>query len=600
MAIERATVLAGDEMGSGEMPRVALRSIAPTSAELDRQPIGNVADALAQSLAALGVKQSFGIAGGAIAPFCEALQRCSIDIRLFRHEAGAAFAAMESYFVDGRPVVVFATTGPGFINGLVGIAAARWEGAKMILVSGTTPTNRRGQWAFQETSPYTLPWDGLYTSGRLFHFASEIHGDAELPEVTQRLRTGLVRPTGFVAHLALPIDSQTKPCFASLLNLRPSTVPGNCSDRVIEKCAERLLAAPFVIWVGFGARLAAAEVREFAERTGAAVMCSPRAKGIFPEDHPQYIGVTGFAGHSTVLEYMRRNRPEHVLVLGTRLGEFTSFWDPTLTPSVGFIHVDLDPEVPGAAYPGVKTTAIQADVSFVLQRLLDHVPPPSRRNMRVLPNHRPELPPPLEPTANRVRPQVLMQIVQREIVEKSEAVVITEAGNSFAWTTHLLRFTEPGRYRVSVGFGSMGHAVTGVVGAALALGGKAVAIAGDGAMLMFNEINTAVQTGAQAVWIVLNDSRYGMIEQGMDAQGLDPLNMSFPACDFVAIAKGMGADGIRVESELDLEAAVITAMKAPGPFVIDVIVDPEARAPFTERIRSLLQQGARPARSPNE
>src|SRR5262249_40043269 len=126
---------------------------------------------------------------------------------------------------------------------------------------------------------------------------------------------------------------------------------------------------------------------------------------------------------------------------------------------------------------------------------------------------------------------------------------------------------------------------------------KAVAIAGDGAMLMFNEINTAVQTEALAVWIVLNDSRYGMIEQGMDAQGLTPLDMKFPACDFVAIAKGMGADGVRVEHEVDLEEAIGHAMAAAGPFVVDVLVDPEPRAPFTERIRSLLQQGARPTRA---
>jgi acetolactate synthase-1/2/3 large subunit len=591
MATDRAQAISG-----GDVSRVILRSLAPGSLDSDPVPDGNVADSLAHFLGSLGVRQSFGIAGGAIAPFCEALERAAIDIRLFRHEAGSAFAAMESYFVDGRPVVVFATTGPGFINSLAGVMAARWEGAKMIVVSGTTPSARRGQWAFQETSPYTVPWDGLYTSGRLFHFAAEIQGDAELPQVAQRLRAGLVRPTGFVAHLALPIDSQTKPCFASLRNARPSSVPGSCSDRLIETCAERLLRAPFVIWVGFGARHAAAEIRQLAERTGAAVMCSPRAKGIFPEDHPQFIGVTGFAGHSTVVEFMSHHRPEHVLVLGTRLGEFTSFWDLDLCPSASFIHVDLDPEVPGAAYPGVKTIPVCADVSFVLDRMLAHVSGAEKRPSRVSPHHHPKVEHPLPARTKAVRPQVLMKVIQSIVVERSDAVVLTEAGNSFAWTTHYLRFPEPGRWRVSVGFGSMGHAVTGVVGAALARDGKAVSIAGDGAMLMFNEINTAVQTKANAVWIVLNDSRYGMIEQGMAAQGLEPLDMKIPGCDFVAIARGMGADGVRVECELELEAAIVRAMAAPGPFVVDVIIDPAERAPFTERIRSLLQQGARPGR----
>jgi len=374
-------------------------------------------------------------------------------------------------------------------------------------------------------------------------------------------------------------------------------VPGSCSERLIESSADRLLRSSFVIWVGFGARHAAAEVREFAERTGAPVMCSPRAKGIFPETHPQFIGVAGFAGHSTVLAYMRRHRPEHILVLGSRLGEFTSFWDPELAPSNAFVHVDLDPDVPGAAYPAARTIPIVADVSFVLKHLLAYVPPPSHCQTRISPLHHPPLEEPLIPGTGRVRPQILMQVVQSLVVERSDAVVLAEAGTSFAWTTHHLRFADPGRYRVSVGFGSMGHAVTGVVGAALARDGKAVAIAGDGAMLMFNEINTAVQAGAKAVWIVLNDSRYGMIEQGMEAQGLAPLDMSFPTCDFVAIARGMGADGVRVEREVDLQAAVAQAMAADGPFIVDVLVDPEQRAPFTERIRSLLYQGARPTRS---
>ena len=67
-------------------------------------------------------------------------------------------------------------------------------------------------------------------------------------------------------------------------------------------------------------------------------MCSPRGKGIFPEDHPQFVGVTGFAGHASVLTYMQEQRPLRVLVLGTRLGELTSFWSPALGPDGGFVR----------------------------------------------------------------------------------------------------------------------------------------------------------------------------------------------------------------------------------------------------------------------
>ena len=64
----------------------------------------------------------------------------------------------------------------------------------------------------------------------------------------------------------------------------------------------------------------------------------------------------------------------------------------------------------------------------------------------------------------------------------------------------------------------MGQATAGVLGAAIGRGGKAVAVVGDGAMLMNSEVSTAVQYRVPAVWVVLNDAGYGMIAHGMRAQ----------------------------------------------------------------------------------
>jgi len=61
-------------------------------------------------------------------------------------------------------------------------------------------------------------------------------------------------------------------------------------------------------------------------------------------------------------------------VLGTRLSEGTSFWNPALVPADGFIHVDIDPEVPGVAYPAATTFAVRADVGVFLGALLAHLP----------------------------------------------------------------------------------------------------------------------------------------------------------------------------------------------------------------------------------
>ncbi|MEZ4403633.1 MAG: thiamine pyrophosphate-dependent enzyme [Kofleriaceae bacterium] len=168
---------------------------------------------------------------------------------------------------------------------------------------------------------------------------------------------------------------------------------------------------------------------------------------------------------------------------------------------------------------------------------------------------------------------------------------MAESGNAFCWSTHLLRFATPGRYRVSTGFGSMGHATSGVVGAALARGGKAFALVGDGAMMMMNEVHAAVQYRADAVWVVLNDACYLMCAQGMRVMGWEPFACDLPRVDFVALARAIGADGERVEREAEVGPALARAAAARGPWVIDVAVDPTEAPPSGRRNKSLMQQG---------
>ncbi|MEM7715298.1 MAG: ScyA-related TPP-binding enzyme [Cyanobacteria bacterium P01_A01_bin.68] len=545
----------------------------------------SVASAVVKMLEDMGVQYAFGISGGAIAAIWHALQHSSIRVLHFRHEAGAAFAATEAYFAFGRPVVVFTTAGPGITNALTGLFAARQENAKVIFLSPSTSTSQRGRWAFQETSAYTMANAGVFTRESLFHYGITLECSDELPQVYRRLAVGLARPDGFVAHLSIPTNIQTSSVKKSSPRMAFSFAPAAPSSETIAECVRLLSSGSFAIWIGFGARGAAAEIRELAERTGAAVMCSPRGKGIFPENHPQFVGVTGFAGHNSVLTYMQEHRPLHTLVLGTRLGEFTSFWNPEMVPKGGFLHVDIDPEVPGTAYPDAETFAIHSDIRLFVKALQKYFSGSSRSTALSLPRPQSNV---INPRVNGlVRPDVLMNAIQRVIVEESNALVINEAGNSFAWGTHMLQFAEPGRYRVSTGFGAMGHAVTGVLGPALVKNNKAVAIVGDGAMLMNNEVSTAVQYHIKAVWIILNDSHYNMCAQGMAMLGFEGINAKISQTNFVKIAKGMGADGIRVERESDIEKALEKALVSTCPFVVDVIIDPTQSAPIGNRINNL-------------
>ncbi|WP_413160926.1 scytonemin biosynthesis protein ScyA [Capilliphycus salinus ALCB114379] len=551
------------------------------------KPQTSVCQAIVKLLEDLGVEWAFGVSGGAMASLWAALSSSrQIQVIHCRHESGAAFAALEASLTSNSPVVVFSTAGPGIMNTLTGLFAARGEGSKVIHLSACTSPSQRDRWSIQETSPRTLPTDGIFTSGALYNYATIVDCPEQLPQIARRLTQGLSQEGGFTAHVSIPTGIQSLPMPKQLPKANVVKTAIAATESVISHCVELLSEGNFAIWLGYGARGATEEVMQLAEMTGAAVMCSPRAKGLFPEDHPQYVGVTGLGGHSSVWNYINTVKPLRTLVLGTRMGEPTSFWSPDLVPSRGFIQVDIDPSVIGVSYPTAPTYPVQADIGTFLRQLLPHLSNYPKQSVN-LPN--PERDPIAEATSSLVRPEILMETIQKIVVEGSDAVVLAESGNSFTWSTHLLRFSEPNRYRVSTGVGSMGHATTGVLGAAVGKGNKAVAIVGDGSMLMNSEVSTAVKYQIPVVWIVLNDARYNMCFQGMAMLGLKA-DALLPKTDFTMIARGMGAESIEVQDESQLEIALSKAMAATGPVVIDVKIDPDRHAPSKGRTKSLANR----------
>ncbi len=190
------------------------RLSASSRPELQTDGLGNVESsaiaAVIRHLADLGIERAFGVSGGSIARLYDSILSSPIDLHHFRHESGAAFAAAESYFATGKPTAMFCTTGPGVLNALTGLTAAKWDGAKVILISGATNAVQRGRWATQETTSMTMPQDSIYTPGRFFDYAVRMEDAAEFPEIARRLWLGVNRPGGYIAHVSVPIALQGK------------------------------------------------------------------------------------------------------------------------------------------------------------------------------------------------------------------------------------------------------------------------------------------------------------------------------------------------------------------------------------------------------
>jgi acetolactate synthase I/II/III large subunit len=544
-----------------------------------------------RELARLGVRHAFGVLGGGVAPFADGLCR-EIGFVHTRHEGGAVFAAIEAHFASGRPTAVVVTTGPGLFNALNGAMAARADGAKVVLISGASSRDRFGRGAVQETGSSTMP--GVLTEdGKLFDIAARPETVGELTHVLQRLAIAWSQPGGCVAHLSVPASLQTMIVNPVLLPEvqaweRAELAP---SPEVLDACLAKLSCGPAAIWIGHGARGASTELTRFAEAARLPVVGSPRAKGIFAEDHPLYVGASGAGGHSTVGDLFATRRPATVLVIGTRLGEVTSFLVDATTPARGWIHVDIDPRAFATAYPGVPGLAITCDARAFLAALYARADASGWFAARQPSAHvaigRPA---PIEPRADGdVRPDVLMQALQTRVVDATDAIVMSESGNAFTWCNYALRFATPDRYRTSAAWGSMGHFTSGPIGAAVATGRRVVTVVGDGAMLMQNEVSTAVSHRLPVIWVVLNDAQLGLNEHGMIALGMRRIETQLPRTDFVGYAHSLGATGVRVDTELDLAPALDQALAMTGPVIVDVRIDRTVPSPIlAQRTQSLV------------
>ncbi|WP_288025916.1 thiamine pyrophosphate-binding protein, partial [Arthrobacter sp.] len=142
-------------------------------------------EALVRSLEELGVKDVFGLPGGAILPTYDPLMASSLNHVLVRHEQGAGHAAQGYAMVTGEVGVCIATSGPGATNLVTPIMDAHMDSVPMVAITGQVSSAVIGTDAFQEadivgiTMPVTKhsylvtdPQDVPRVMAEAFHLAS--------------------------------------------------------------------------------------------------------------------------------------------------------------------------------------------------------------------------------------------------------------------------------------------------------------------------------------------------------------------------------------------------------------------------------------------
>ncbi|MEK7287573.1 MAG: thiamine pyrophosphate-binding protein [Elusimicrobiota bacterium] len=539
-----------------------------------------------------GVSHCFGIPGGAVTPFFDALyDERGIRTIASRHEAGAAFMAAGYARLSGRLGVCCATTGPGTTNLMTGIAAARSDGLPVLAITAQVSTAHFGRGSLQDST------DDKIDVVRMMKAVAKssvmlVNPSSAASLLRQLIRTAMSGRKGPV-HLNIPCDLMKLPVAASpLWPVDAYRVQSRfCDHAAVADAIPYLLEAKKpAILAGHGVHLSNANVEllELAERWSIPVATTPRGKGAFPESHPLSLGVFGLASSVESQQYLLAGDVDVLLVLGSSLHEMsTQGWDPLLNPTRALIQADIDPCEIGRNYP--VTVGIVGDLGAVLREMLNH-----SQGCAIRPFDFPAVAKQAEFAKSQdqsvpLKPQRLFWELRRCLPE--DAVIFVDVGNATLWSLHCLKIDRPNSFINNWGdFAAMGYATAGAIGGKLASPHRAVvAIVGDGAFAMMGmEVLTAATYDIPVIWIVLNDGRLNTVYHGQQLQYAGRhIATEFHRMDISKIAEGLGALAATVERPNRISEVLNQMLDAGRPAVIDVRIDADEIPPIESRVRAL-------------
>ncbi len=538
------------------------------------------AEAILLSLLNEGVETIFGYPGGAIMPVYDSLMNHRDKIRhiLTRYEQGAIHAAQGYARVTGKVGVCMATSGPGATNLITGIADAMMDSTPIVCITGQVTAPLLGSDAFQETdvvgiSMPVTKWNYLITRAD------------EIPEVIAQAfyiaSTG--RPGPVVIDLAKnaqfgELAFRYKKC-KSIRSYIPKPEIDKDKIREAAKLINRA-KKPYVLF-GQGVILGGAEkeFRTFIEKSGIPAAWTILGKSALPTDHPLNVGMLGM--HGNYGTNIKSNECDVLIAIGMRFDDRVTGDVSRYAKQARIVHFELDPaEINKIIKPHI---AVLGDVKETLPLLTEQIE--KRTHESWIKEFREcdkiEYEKVIYKDLHPTKTGMTMGEVVRIITEKTdgEAVIVTDVGQQQMVASRYTKMNRTRSFITSGGLGTMGFGLPAAHGAKIGAPDKMViGIIGDGGFQMtIQELATINQTQAAVKIVVLNNTYLGMVRQWQQLffnKRYSETHLMNP--DFVKVAEGFGIKGRKITGRTDLEGGIEEMLNYDGPFLLEVIIEPEA------------------------
>ncbi len=531
------------------------------------------------SLLEEGVDTIFGYPGGAIMPIYDALYDHDKNVKhiLTRHEQGAVHAAEGYARVTGKAGVCFATSGPGATNLITGIADAMIDSTPLVCITGQVASPLLGTDAFQES-------DVLGISMPITKWSYQITSPEEIPEAIAQ--AFYIAQTGRPGPVLLDItkdaqfgelDFEYKKC----RKIR-SYVPEPPIDPFkVKEAADIIDAAkkPLILF-GQGVILSRAEeaLKAFVEKTGIPAAWTLLGLSALPTDHPLNVGMLGM--HGNYGPNLLTNQADVIIAVGMRFDDRVTGKAGTYATNAKVIHLEIDPSEINKIIKA--DVAVLGNANKTLKMLTDNVKPNQHEEWveEFRECYRIEDEKIIHNEVFPEKPGLTMGEVIRIAGDKTnhESILVTDVGQHQMVASRYFKFRHPRSNVTSGGLGTMGFGLPASMGAQLGAPDRTViAVIGDGGFQMtIQELGTIVQNKLPVKIIILNNNFLGMVRQWQ--QLFFEKRYSFTELqnpDFIAIGKGFGIAGHKVEAREDLESGIQRMIDHQGPYLLEVVIEKE-------------------------
>jgi len=518
-----------------------------------------VARAIGDRLRAAGVRYVYGHPGGEVVDLIEGFRQAGLEFILTKHETAAAFMAEAAATATGVPGVCLATLGPGATNLVTGVAHAYLDRAAVLAFSGQLPAERYEIATHQRLdlrhlfAPVTK-WQATVSS-------------ANAGSVVERALRVAQRPRRGPVFLEVPSDVPKQDTVDVALS-RVATEPTAAIDKdAIQSAAARLRGSerPLLL-VGMDANedAVAGPLRRLAEAWSVPVIVSPKAKGIFREDHPLFLGTIEGLGTAYLYDYI--DTCDLVLMVGVDPVEFDRDW----TARARIVHIGVVPnddryygsevEVVGPIDSALESLASDPRPKLALDQIRAFRDPFAAR---------------VRPSSARLTPQQVLSELRAALPE--DAFFTCDVGYNKAVSTQCWPSYRPRTFFLSNGLSSMGYGLPAAFALKMAEPTRSVAcVLGDGGFAMsMAELETGVRLGLGVLIVVLVDDALSQIRAGQERKGYPVTGTTFGPLDYSKLGAAFGIEAKIVTTAAECREA-FRVPPTDRPALVAARIDPSA------------------------